>query len=151
MISEYFTLHGNQIVWAIFIFFVSLVVSSMGSVFVILRLSENHFHEGDGVSSGLERPRWQQVLGMVAKNALGVGLVVLGLVMTLPGVPGQGLLTMFIGIVLLDLPGKRAFERRIIAKPRILHACNRLRIRFGKKPFTLETLEAQNDVHGRTK
>jgi hypothetical protein len=101
---------------------------------------------------------------MVAKNVLGVGLVVLGLIMALPGVPGQGLLTMFIGIVLLDLPGKRAFERRIIAKPTILHACNRLRLRFGKKPFTLaaelpstneetvpDAVDAENGVHGRKK
>lgn len=152
MISEYFTLHGNQIVWGILVFVVSLVVSTIGSIFVILRLSENHFHadshDGKDPSFELERPHWQRVLGMVVKNALGVSLVVLGLVMSLPGVPGQGLLTMFIGVVLLDLPGKRAFERRIISKPSILHACNRLRIRFGKKPFTLDV---QNGDHGRTK
>lgn len=147
MISEYLKLHGTQILWGILIFILSLVVSTIASVFVILQLSENHFNT-DAASSELERPRWRRVLGMVLKNALGVSLVVLGLVMSLPGVPGQGLLTMFIGVVLLDLPGKRAFERRIIAKPKILHACNRLRIRFGKKPFTLES---ENDAHGRMK
>jgi hypothetical protein len=164
MDSEFFALHGNQIVGAIVIFVVSLVVSSLAGLFVILRLPENHFHAGDRGSVGLDRPRWQRVLGMIVKNAIGVGLVVLGLVMTLPGVPGQGLLTMFIGVVLLDLPGKRALERRIIARPTIFHACNRLRLRFGKKPFTLaaelpstnekaiaETLDAQDGDDYRRK
>ena len=148
MNTEYFTAHGKQIVLAILIFIVSLVISTIGSIFVILQLPENHFHTGNDAFSGPERPRWQRVLGTVLKNALGMSLVLLGLVMALPGVPGQGLLTMFIGVVLLDLPGKRAFERRIISKPSILHACNRLRIRFGKKPFTLDE---PNDDHGRTK
>ncbi len=136
--NEYLKLHEIQIVWGILIFVGSLLLSTIVSVFMILRLPENHFHAGNGASSGLDRPRWQHILGTIVKNVIGVSLVVLGLVMVLPGVPGQGLLTMFIGIVLLDLPGKRAFERRIIAKPKILHACNRLRIRFGKKPFTLD-------------
>jgi len=148
MISQYFAIHGSQIVWGILIFILSLVISSICCGLVILGLAENHFHTDNGASLRLDRPRWQRMLAMVVKNVLGVSLVVLGLVMALPGVPGQGLLTMFIGIVLLDLPGKRAFERRIIAKPKILHACNRLRIRFGKKPFTLEP---QNAIHGRKK
>jgi hypothetical protein len=85
---------------------------------------------------------------MVVKNVLGVGLLILGLIMALPGVPGQGFLTMFIGLVLLDFPGKRAFERRIILRPTILLACNRLRIRFKKKPFTLAV---ENDDLDQTK
>ena len=34
-------------------------------------------------------------------------LVLLGLVMALPGIPGQGLLTMIVGITMIDFPGKR--------------------------------------------
>ena len=148
MFLHFLTSHEHQFVLGIVIFVVSLVASSLGSLFVILRLSENYFHLGENVTFGLDRPRWQRILGKIAKNVLGVCLVVLGLAMALPGVPGQGLLTMFIGIVLLDLPGKRAFERRIISRPSILHACNQLRIRFGKKPFTLAV---ENDDLDQTK
>lgn len=135
---EYLATHWPQIALGFTIFIVSLVVSSAVSIFVIVRLHEHYFIADDFTTFAAHRPQWQRTLGMIAKNILGAGLVILGLVMALPGVPGQGLLTMFIGIVLLDVPGKRALERRVIARPAILRACNRLRARFGKKPFALE-------------
>lgn len=133
---EFLKTHAFQISWGLAIFVVSLICSSIASAFVILRLPENYF-DADFDTLQSDHPRWRRILGMVVKNVLGVGLVILGFIMALPGVPGQGLLTMFIGIVLLDLPGKRAIERRVISRPTILQACNRLRNRFGKKPFTI--------------
>ena len=47
-----------------------------------------------------------RVLALVAKNVAGAVLILLGLVMALPGIPGQGLLTMIIGVTLLDFPGQ---------------------------------------------
>jgi len=73
----------------------------------------------------------------IGKNVLGVILVVVGIVLMLPGVPGQGMLTILIGLMLLDVPGKRRFERRIVGRRRILHAINRLRKRFGRPPLVL--------------
>jgi UPF0716 family protein affecting phage T7 exclusion len=63
----------------------------------------------------------------VGKNVLGVLLDVVGIVLVLPGVPGQGMLTILIGLMLLDVPGKRRLERRIVGRRRILKAINRLR------------------------
>lgn len=164
MTSEHITIHAHKIALGFLFFLVSLVVSSIICIFVVLRLPDNYFHADVLEFDPPDRPQWQRMLRTVLKNVVGVGLVVLGLLMSLPGVPGQGLLTMFLGVVLLDLPGKRALERRIISTPAVLHACNRLRVRFGKKPFTLaaalpdasakaETtrLDAENGVHGRTK
>ncbi|PYM33492.1 MAG: hypothetical protein DME15_11115 [Candidatus Rokuibacteriota bacterium] len=56
----------------------------------------------------------------IGKNVLGVILVVVGIVLMLPGVPG-----------------KRRLERRIVGRRRILHAINRLRKRFGRPPLVL--------------
>jgi hypothetical protein len=78
-----------------------------------------------------------RVLALVGKNLLGLVVFLLGLVMALPGIPGQGLLTMVIGITLLDFPGKRELERRLIAHPRILRSINRLRARFNRAPLEL--------------
>jgi len=164
MIADYFRMHAHQIAWGLLIFVVSLVVSSIACIFVILRLPAHYFHADTYEFPADNHPRWRRLLGTAIKNVVGVGLVVLGLVMSLPGVPGQGLLTMFMGVVLLDLPGKRAFERRIIATPAIFHACNRLRQRFGKEPFTLDRelpvtsekartqrMDSSRGIHGRTK
>jgi hypothetical protein len=76
-------------------------------------------------------------LATVGKNVAGVVLVVLGLVMALPGIPGQGILTMIVGITLIDFPGKRGLERRMIGRPRILRSINRLRARFHREPLDL--------------
>ena len=61
--------------------------------------------------------------------------MILGVVLALPGVPGQGLLTIFVGILLLDIPGKRRFELKIIRRPGVLKYVNRLRDRFNKPPL----------------
>ena len=57
------------------------------------------------------------------------------IVFSLPGVPGQGILTVVVGILLMDFPGKKRLERRIIGIPRVLEAINRLRRNRGREPM----------------
>jgi hypothetical protein len=75
---------------------------------------------------------------MVGKNLLGAFLVLLGIVLSLPGVPGQGILTILIGVMLLDFPGKRDLERKLVSRPKVREGIDRLRQRFGKPPLVLE-------------
>jgi hypothetical protein len=75
------------------------------------------------------------VVGRLAKNALGLVLIVLGLLLSLPGIPGQGVLTMLIGLILVDVPGKRSLERKVVARPRVLDTMNRLRAWLGRPPL----------------
>ena len=79
----------------------------------------------------------RHVLAVIGKNLAGVVLVILGLVMALPGIPGQGILTMIVGLTLIDFPGKRGLERRLIGRPHILRAINRLRARFQRPPLEI--------------
>jgi hypothetical protein len=80
--------------------------------------------------------RW---IGRILKNLFGIFLVILGGVLAMPGVPGPGLLTIIIGVLLLDFPGKRRVERRLIALPTVFSAINRLRLKRGKAPLVLDT------------
>ena len=73
----------------------------------------------------------------VLKNLLGLCLVVAGVLLSVPGIPGQGVLTMLIGIMLLDFPGKRRLERKLVSRKRVLNTINRLRQRFGKPPLVV--------------
>jgi hypothetical protein len=79
--------------------------------------------------------RW---FGIILKNCVGYALILFGMALSLPGVPGQGLLTILLGLVLLDFPGKRGLERWILRRPRLLARINRLRARFGKPPLQLD-------------
>jgi len=79
-----------------------------------------------------------RLLGVVVKNALGVLLVALGIVLSLPGVPGQGILTILLGIMLLDFPGRRKLEHKLLSRPAVLNTINKLRQKFGKPALVLD-------------
>ena len=52
--------------------------------------------------------------------------------------PGQGVLTILAGLALLDFPGKRALELKILKRPSILGAVNWLRERRGREPLRFD-------------
>lgn len=78
-----------------------------------------------------------RVAAAVAKNLAGFALVILGALLSLPGVPGQGILTILLGIMLMDIPGKRRLEGAIVRRRMVHRAINRLRSRFQKPPIVL--------------
>lgn len=73
----------------------------------------------------------------VMKNVLGWLLILSGLAML--ALPGQGLLTIFLGLVLSDFPGKFTLERRFASNPKLLDAVNWLRQRGGHPPLLAPT------------
>ena len=95
--------------------------------------------KGEGPTEvGRQRHVIIRAFAMVAKNVAGAVLVLLGLIMAVPGVPGQGLLTALIGLTLLSFPGKRRLERRFVRIPALLRAINRLRVRFARPQLELD-------------
>jgi hypothetical protein len=79
-----------------------------------------------------------RIAGLVAKNLIGYLIVLLGIAMAIPGVPGQGLLLILIGLTLIDFPGKRRVERRLIAIPSVLRGVNSLRKRFERAALEID-------------
>ena len=72
----------------------------------------------------------------IVKNLMGYVFVIAGIAMLV--LPGQGLITLFIGITLLDFPGKYRVERWAIMLPAVLRCINWLRRRADRKPLVLE-------------
>jgi uncharacterized membrane protein len=68
-----------------------------------------------------------------AKNLLGAVLLVVGFVLLF--LPGQGLLTLLVGLMIMDYPGKFSFERWLVRRPHVLQALNWLRERYGRAPL----------------
>ena len=108
------------------------------SVFVLVKLPANYFHSSHEREFWSDRHFALRMFGVFAKNLLGLLLVFLGVVMSLPGVPGQGVLTILLGIMLLDFPGKRRLELKLVRRPKVLRVINRLRARFDKPPLLLD-------------
>jgi Na+/H+ antiporter NhaD/arsenite permease-like protein len=69
----------------------------------------------------------------VSRNALGVVLVLLGVAMLL--LPGQGLLTLLVGLLLVDFPGRHRLVVWLLAKPKVLAVVNKLRLHHGSPPL----------------
>ena len=65
------------------------------------------------------------------KNISGFFLLVAGIIMLF--VPGQGLLTMLIGIMLIDFPGKKWVEKKLISVKSIQNTLNWIRRKKGVK------------------
>jgi NosR/NirI family nitrous oxide reductase transcriptional regulator len=72
----------------------------------------------------------------VAKNLAGAVFLIAGLAMLI--LPGQGLLTILAGIVLLEFPGKRRLERALIRRHSVLKAVNWIRRRRGKPEIRVD-------------
>jgi UPF0716 family protein affecting phage T7 exclusion len=73
---------------------------------------------------------------VIAKNLLGYIFVVAGILMLM--LPGQGFLTILIGITLIDFPGKYALERWIVSHGSVLRSINWIRRQAGRPPLVLE-------------
>src|SRR5215510_1866897 len=114
-------------------FFVNLGIVS----FILVKLPKDHFKSDKSkrVSGSNATIRALKVIG---KNVAGVLLIVLGVVLSLPGVPGQGLLTVVLGVMLVDFPGKDRLEQKLLSRPGIINTINRLRGRFGKPALELD-------------
>jgi len=81
--------------------------------------------------------------------AAGVVVTLLGVRLSLPGIPGPGLLLILIGMTLLSFPGKRRLERKLLERPRVLQAINSVRERFGKLPLVLDGKPSAPNAAGR--
>ena len=82
--------------------------------FILVKIPSDYFKESNHSTFLKNQSPVLRVLAIIGKNLLGVVLVVLGILLSLPGVPGQGVLTILLGIMLLDFPGRRRFERWIV-------------------------------------
>lgn len=111
--------------------------ASIAAVYAIaVRLPADYFRGERPVRDPFPRlhPHLRRAL-RVATQALGVALIVMGIIMLVT--PGQGLLTILIGVTLLDFKGKYELERRLVSRPTVLRAINWLRARAGRAPLEL--------------
>jgi hypothetical protein len=69
----------------------------------------------------------------ILRNMLGAVLVLCGLAMLV--LPGQGILTLLVGVLLLDFPKKQQLVRRILGRPKVLAIVNKLRAHRGGPPL----------------
>ena len=121
------------------------VVTFVGTLTIIpvlvIRLPANYF---------MYEERWQlpqrwprvtlRLLGLLGKNLLGLIFIVAGLVMLV--LPGQGIITILIGVMLTNFPGKRTLEQRLVQQPAVLRTLNWIRAKADQPPLVVPTVDA---------
>lgn len=119
-------------------FTLSFVLSTGLVSFVLVKLPATYFHSSHARAFWQDKRRAVRWSGVVLKNFIGLILIVAGIIMSLPGFPGPGFLTILLGLVMLDIPGKRPLESRLVRRPAVLNSINRLRAKFDKPPLVLD-------------
>jgi hypothetical protein len=128
----------GKVLLGVGLFLLSLTVSTLSIGIVLVKIPANYFSPHYVQDFLPDKPwlvRWSAV---ILKNLLGFFLILLGIILSLPGVPGQGILTILLGLIMMDIPGKRPLEAGIIKRPTVLAAANKLRARYGKPPLIME-------------
>jgi hypothetical protein len=124
--------------WAAPIGVGAFALSVAAGLAVVVWLPADYFVRAPSAHGFWHSHRVWRVILLAAKNLVGGLTFIVGAVMAIPLVPGPGLLLMLVGIGLVDFPGRRALERRLVRMPRVLSSVNRLRARFGRPPLATE-------------
>ena len=128
MFSDWISDYNQIIQWAgivsVFLFFLSLFLLR----YVILRLPEDYFIKASSFSKSP-----QKIIVRVAKNAVGFLLTICGIILLFT--PGQGMITILIGLCLIDLAIVNQFKKKIINNSKVQKALNWIRAKKSVKPF----------------
>ena len=131
---EWLANNGNLLWWLTGLSLGSVVMVILAVPWVVSRLPRDYFsrdHRESWSELG-DEPWYALVLGLL-KNLLGAALVILGVVLLFT--PGQGLITLLAGLLLMNFPGKYRLERALVARPKVFNALNWLRKRHDVEPF----------------
>ena len=128
--------HQQLLVWAGIISLTVFIFSLLSLPWLVAQIPEDYF-----LPKKRQPTQWKQLhpvirlLALMGKNLIGYGLIVAGLLMLF--LPGQGILTLVMGLLLVDYPGKFRLERRLVKTPAILNSLNWLRRKAKKPPLVM--------------
>lgn len=123
------------------LFIIVLAFATSGlAMIVVVKLPADHFTRPPTPNSWWRRHQLVRWTGLAIKNFLGILMLLPGLVMALPLIPGPGLVFILIGLSLLDFPQKRRWEIALLGRPSVLRFFNDMRARFDKPPLEIPRL-----------
>ncbi|MBN1394780.1 MAG: hypothetical protein JW959_07140 [Pirellulales bacterium] len=127
----------NVILWWLFSVSLLMLIASLVAVpWLVVRIPSDYFHKRRHIVDRWEQSRpWLRYVLLALKNAFGLVLVLAGVAMLV--LPGQGILTVFAGMMLLDFPGKLSLERWLAKKRTVRLTIDWMRSRAGRPPLEM--------------
>ncbi|PAW60602.1 MAG: hypothetical protein B9S36_07790 [Verrucomicrobiia bacterium Tous-C2TDCM] len=135
-LSSLVGIHADWLAWVGGVSLATVLISAIAVPVLIRQMPPDYFMEDSAGSEWLRRQhRVLRVTFLFFKNLFGALLVVGGLIMFVT--PGQGILTLGAGILLLNFPGKRRFEIWLVTREPVKRAIDWIRRRAGRPPLLL--------------
>ena len=124
MFFEFLSDYKIYLVWLGTLSFIIFIFSLLSIKWLVALIPSDYFIKKNNSEFRSNYPiLW--LVSIIIKNLVGYTLIVGGIIMLV--LPGQGLFTIFIGLMLSNYPGKFYIERKFIAIPSVLRAINWLR------------------------
>ena len=124
--------YKNFILWLGSISFLVFIFSLISIKWLVALIPSDYFIEDKRNKYQSSYPlTW--LIYIIIKNIVGYILIIGGILMLV--LPGQGLFTIIIGLMLSNYPGKYFIERKFIAIPSVLKTINWLRKKSNKPPL----------------
>ena len=128
--------HETLLLWLLIASIIGFIGSLIAIPWILIQIPSDYFsHEKRQKHQWGSYPPIIRLVLLLIKNILGVIFIISGVIMLL--IPGQGILTIVIGIILIDFPYKYKIERWIISHPAILKSINQLRTKAKQSPIKI--------------
>ena len=141
---EWFYNNETLVWWVLVVSSITFIATLIAVPVILARLPEDYFSLPDR-----HRVPWSdrhpvlRIPLLLAKNLLGITFVFAGILML--ALPGQGVLTIIIGLALMDFPGKYRAERWLVSRHSVLRLINWIRGKAAK-PALIVNFDDNHDV-----
>ncbi len=119
--------------WLAAVSLVTFIISLLLIPFIISKLPTDTFINIQKRARVRIRKSFKSYLFLLFANILAVFLICSGIIMLF--IPGQGLLTILVGFLLLSFPGKQRVVLNLIRRQQIQKSLNWIRVKQKREPF----------------
>ncbi len=136
MIVEW--IQNNQaVLWWLGALSIAMFIATLTAIpWLVIRIPDDYY-----LQKGRKRPpmfydrKVLRIVYLIVKNI--IGYIFIGAGITMLVLPGQGILTILVGAILINFPGKKGFVRWLVSRHSVLRSVNWLRRRAGRRPLTV--------------
>ncbi len=123
--------YQHYFIWVGVVSFIVFVVSLLLTPFLLGKIPQDYFIHTNQHKVEIKHPG--HLVVVIIRTLIGFVLLVAGIIMLVT--PGQGVISILIGLFLMEFPGKRKLELKLINHEPTFKALNWLRSKANKPPF----------------
>lgn len=136
LVQYWEALTWSKIIWTSVFIVISIIASYAAIVIGMIKIPADYFSSSYAKEIKTDQHITIRWTALIIKNIIGFLLIIAGIIMIFT--PGPGVPTILLGLIMMDIPGKRPLEARLINRPMVLTAVNDLRAKYNKPPLIMD-------------